>query len=134
MGQLTSPDLGEISRNILLHFIDSSLLFNGYSSAVLNTHYGYDAAFVSAVEGAKTIEDVKSIVITHLGVEAKHISDACAKIVQWACHMVAGRAAALAACAIVAVVQHTNNDKAPEGEEDKGVDVGVDGRWVLLCI
>lgn len=101
-------------------------MFNGYSSPILNTHYGYDAAFVSGVEGAKDAEAVKKIIIKDLGVEEKHVSDKDAEIVQWACSMVAKRAAALAACAIAAVVQHTGNDKP--GKEDKGVDVGLDGR------
>jgi hexokinase len=62
--------------------------------------------------------------------DVDHVSEGCAEIVQWACKMVASRAAALAACAIAAVVLHTGNDKVPEGENDTGVDVGLDGRWV----
>lgn len=57
-----------------------------------------------------------------------HLNDGCVEIVQWACRMVAVRAASLAACAIAAVIQHTGNDQVPEGERDTGVDVGVDGR------
>lgn len=120
--------LGEISRNILLHFIDLSLLFSGYSSKVLNTHFGYDAAFVSKIEGAESDAAVRKAILSDLGVEDKHVSDACVQIVRWACKAVADRASALAACAIVAVVTHTGNDKVPEGEEDTGVDVGLDGR------
>lgn len=123
-----TPDLGEISRNILLHFIDSSLLFNGFSSEILNTHYGYDAAFVSAVEGAKDLKEIQTVIVEQLGIGAEHLTEGCAEIVQWACNVVSGRAAALAACAIAAVVQHTGNDKVPEGETDTGVDVGLDGR------
>jgi len=125
---LLTADLGEISRNILLHFIDASLLFDGFSSPILNTHYGYDASFVSAVEAAKSIDEVKTIIVKQLGVEQEHVTEKCAAIVQWACNVVAGRAAALAACAIAAVIQHTGNDKVPEGETDTGVDVGLDGR------
>ncbi|WWC61083.1 uncharacterized protein I303_103661 [Kwoniella dejecticola CBS 10117] len=119
--------LGEITRNILLHLIDSSVLFNGYSSKTINTHYGYDAAFVSAVEGAKSPEEVKKLIISQLGVKAEHIGEGDVEIVQWAIRVVAIRASKLAACAIAAVVQHTGNDKVPKDEEDKGVDVGVDG-------
>lgn len=126
--QSSSLDLGEISRNILLHFIDSSLLFNGHSSKVLNTHYGYDAEFVSAVEGAKNHEEIGSIIVKYLKVDAEHLTDGCAAIVQWACNVVSGRACALAACAVAAVIQHTGNDKVPEGETDTGVDLGLDGR------
>jgi hexokinase len=117
-------DLGEI----LLHFIDASLLFNGYSSTILNTHYGYDAAFVSAVEGAKSLGEIKTIIVKQLDVDEAHVTENCSAIVQWACHVVASRAAALAACAIAAVITHTGNDKVPEGETDTGVDVGLDGR------
>ena len=115
-------DLGEVSRNILLHFIDTGLLFDGFSTPVLNTHYGYDTAFVSKVEGANAAE-VKNIILNDLGTDADHVSDTCVEIVQWACRMVATRAASLAACAIAAVVLHTGNDKS-----DSGADVGMDGR------
>ncbi|KZT07433.1 actin-like ATPase domain-containing protein [Laetiporus sulphureus 93-53] len=45
--------LGEITRNILLSFIDAMLkplLFNGNSSEPLNTHYGLNTAVMSEVE------------------------------------------------------------------------------------
>lgn len=123
--------LGEISRNILLHLIDSNHLFSGHSSDILNTHYGYDTAFVSAVEGAKSAEDVRNIILKDLHVPAEHLTEGCVELVQWACKIVSDRACALAACAIAAVVLHTGNDKVPEGEEDTGVDVGLDGRSVI---
>ena len=121
-------DLGEISRNMLLHLIDSSSLFSGYSSPILNTHYGYDTSFVSNVEGAKDKEAVKKIIIDDLGVDPKHVGEKDLEMVQWACSMVARRAASLAACAVAAVILHTGNDKVPEGATDTGVDVGLDGR------
>lgn len=120
-------DLGEITRNILLYLIDSSLLFEGHSSEVLNTHYGFDTSFVSGIEGITSPEEVTQLIIKELKVDPKHITDKCPEIVQWAVRMVADRACKLAACAIAAIVLHTGNDKAPEGEKDKGVDVGVDG-------
>lgn len=120
-------DLGEISRNILLYLIDCSVLFDGHSSTILNTHYGYDAAFVSNVEGAKEDKEVRKIIVGDLGVDVDCLSDNCVEIVRWVCHIVATRACALAACAIAAVVLHTGNDKPPQGEQDTGVDVGVDG-------
>ena len=121
-------DLGEVTRNMLLHLIDSCVLFNGYSSPILNTHYGYDASFVSNVEGAKEDREVKKMIINDLGVDPEHMTAGCVEIVRWACSMVARRAASLAACAIAAVVLHTGNDQTPEGEEETGVDVGLDGR------
>ncbi|WVQ78326.1 hypothetical protein IAT38_000411 [Cryptococcus sp. DSM 104549] len=120
--------LGEITRNILLHMIDSSLLFSGHSTEILNTHYGFDTSFVSSVEGATAPADVRSIIIEALGVPKELIGDQCVEVVQWACRLVADRACKLAACAVAAVVKQTGNDKKPEGdEEDKGVDVGIDG-------
>lgn len=123
-------DLGEITRNILLHFIDSSLLFGGHSSEILNTHYGYDTAFVSKVAGAKSDEEIKKIIVADLQMDVDLITPSCIEIVRWAVRMVAGRASALAACAIAAVIVHTGNDKPPSkqsSEEDTGVDVGLDG-------
>lgn len=123
-----TADLGEITRNILLHFIDSSALFDGFSSPVLNTHYGFDASFVSKIEGTDDAAELKKAIVEQLGVDAKLVKDTDVEIVQWACRVVADRACALAACAVAAVVQHTGNDSAPAGEEDTGVDVGIDGR------
>ncbi|KAL7424058.1 hypothetical protein Q5752_001643 [Cryptotrichosporon argae] len=117
--------LGEITRNILLHLIDSSVLFDGLSTPVLNTHYGFDAAFVSAVEGAQTPGDVRETIKSTLGVADDIISDADIEIVQWATRIVSDRAAALSAVAVAAIVQHTGKDKVEHG--DAGVDVGIDG-------
>ncbi|KAH9942994.1 hexokinase [Epithele typhae] len=47
--------LGEITRNVLLSFVDAAprpLLFNGRTSKQLNTHYGLDTAVMSEVETA----------------------------------------------------------------------------------
>ncbi|RSH94057.1 glucokinase [Saitozyma podzolica] len=119
--------LGEITRNILLHMIDSSLLFSGYSSPILNTHYGYDTAFVSKIEGAKDAAEARQAIIKDLQMDAAHVTDRDVEIVRWAIRIVSERACYLAACAVAAVVQHTGNDKVPEGKEDTGVDVGCDG-------
>lgn len=62
--------------------------------------------------------------------DSSKITSTCCEIVQWACKAVSVRAAQLAACAVAAVVIYTGNDKAPEGEEDKGLDVGLDGSYV----
>ena len=104
------------------------MLFNGHSSSILNTHYGYDTSFVSEVEAAQSNEEIEKIIVKDLGVDADNMSEGCVDLVRWACRMVAVRAAALAACAIAAVILHTGNDKTPEGEKDTGVDVGLDGR------
>ncbi|KII95964.1 hypothetical protein PLICRDRAFT_34922 [Plicaturopsis crispa FD-325 SS-3] len=47
--------LGEITRNALISLIDAAphpLLFNGYATKAMNTHYAFDTAVMSAVENA----------------------------------------------------------------------------------
>ncbi len=117
--------LGEITRNILLHLIDSNVLFEGYSTEVLNEHYGFDTSFVSAVEGAKTDEDVTKAIVDILKVKRKHIKPRDLELVRWATKLVANRAAYLAATAVAAVVQHTEPNR--RAEEKDTIDVGVDG-------
>lgn len=114
--------LGEIVRNILLWLIDLSLLFDGYSTESLNAHYGFDTALVSAIEDAKSTDEVKAVLTKECGVPAELIKEKDVELVKWACKLVASRAASLSACAVAAVVEHT---KAFEIGET--VDVGVDG-------
>ncbi|BEI99192.1 hypothetical protein CcaverHIS631_0402350 [Cutaneotrichosporon cavernicola] len=117
--------LGEITRNILLHLIDSNVLFGGYSTDVLNEHYGFDTSFVSAVEGAKTDEDVITAITDILKVKRKYVEPRDVELVRWATKLVAHRAAFLAATAIAAVVQLTEKHRRAEDKET--IDVGVDG-------
>ena len=52
---LSGMYLGEITRNVLLAFIDAapkSILFNGKSTERLNKHYGLDTEMLSLVESA----------------------------------------------------------------------------------
>jgi len=65
--------------------------------------------------------------------DSSKITSRCCEIVQWACKAVSVRAAQLAACAVAAVVVYTKNHEAVEGEEDQGVDVGLDGSYVNCC-
>lgn len=115
--------LGELVRNILLHLIDNLVLFDGHSTEVLNTHYGFDTSFVSAVEGTEDKEKVRSVIHEQLKVDNDLIKDQDVQLVQWACKSIATRASSLAACAIAAVVLHTH---ALEEKKDK-IDVGIDG-------
>ncbi|SYW83699.1 putative glucokinase [Ustilago hordei] len=50
--------LGEVARCVLLHLIDQLVLFQGYSSALMNRQYAFDTAYMSAVEADK--EDASS--------------------------------------------------------------------------
>lgn len=117
--------LGEITRNILLYLIDMSLLFDGHSTAVLNEHYGFDTSFVSAVEGAKSDDDVRKAIIDTLKVKPEEIKPRDIELVRWAAKLVAHRAAYLAATAVAAVVQHT--EKHRRKEDAQKIDVGMDG-------
>lgn len=123
-------DLGEITRNLLLHLIDLSVLFNGHSSDQLNTHYGLDTALVSGVENATTSQQVIDILVADLGLPKDVITEQDVDIVKWACRIVATRAAYLAACAVASVIRHTRNDVEP-GKDVPGqsgvIDVGLDG-------
>lgn len=117
--------LGEITRNILLHMIDMGELFNGYATEVLNTHYGFDTSFVSYVEGAKDLAEVKKIINNVLKVKMERITDRDAEIVLWACNMVALRASYLSACAMATVIEITEPNRRKEEQET--IDIGVDG-------
>lgn len=117
---------------MLLNLIDRSELFNGFSSPILNTHYGYDAQFISKIEGCSNSDEVRKAIISDLKMDSDLIKEEDCVIVKACVGMVAKRAAALAACAIGAIILHTGNDKSPsdsgiDGEADKGVDVGIDG-------
>jgi hexokinase len=133
--------LGEIVRNILLYFIDLSLLFSGYSSSVLNTHYGLDTAVMSAIEAAADIttssskvsesgstEAIRKIIVKEMGVEEKLVEERDVEIVKWAVQAVGTRAAAMSACAIATVVSHTQGETNKESTDV--IDVGIDGSYV----
>lgn len=145
---LARPDLGEITRNIILHFIDSGILFEGWSTSQLNAHYGLDTAVMSKIEAAADadssstspssssssssapayVDAIRQIIVKEMGVPVKRVSDTDVEIVKWAVMAVGTRAAQMSACAIATVIAHT------EGETNKDstdiVDVGIDGRSV----
>ena len=41
---LLLADLGEVTRNVILHLVDLQVIFRGHSSKALNAHYGLDTA------------------------------------------------------------------------------------------
>lgn len=126
--------LGEITRNIILAFVDRNLLFNGYSSAGLNAHYGFDSALMSSIEerhSAKPTDPldnddfarIRSVLHQTLGLPAAHITDAdCAGVFRIS-ELVGLRAAHLSGTAVAAVCKQTNNVGKP-------FHVGVDGSLV----
>lgn len=124
--------LGEISRNVLLSLIDATppVLFNGYSTPILNQHYGFDTAYMSDIEAAQSLEGIKKVLVEGVGFEAGAISDQDAEIVRWVCKQVATRAAKLSGCAIAAVLVQTGHATLGGGHvsNDEKHSVGVDGR------
>lgn len=124
--------LGEVTRNILLHLIDSapSLLFNGNSTPTLNRHYGFDTAYMSDIEDAKSLEEIRKVLVEKVEFRPEDVSDQDVEIVRWACQQVATRAARLSGCAVAAVLIQTGRATlggGPSSEEER-FSVGVDGR------
>lgn len=124
--------LGEITRNVLLHLIDGvpPVIFKGYSTPILNEHYGFDASFMSDIEGASSSDVAKEIVVSRLGLKEEYVSDEDVELVRWVCEHVATRAAKLSACAIAAVLIQTGHARLGGGllTDQKKIVVGVDGR------
>ncbi|EJT97586.1 hypothetical protein DACRYDRAFT_24967 [Dacryopinax primogenitus] len=122
--------LGEIVRNILLYLVDNSILFSGYSSKQLNTHYGFDTELMSNIESDKSDEGrtVREILTEKMGIDDQSIGPNDIAIVRWACKIVAGRAAKLSSCAVAAIIHETH---CAEGNEDF-LDVGVDGSLIAF--
>lgn len=121
--------LGEISRIVLLHLIDSLLLFQGYSSKLLNTQYAFDTAYMSAImEDRTSISErtsaTRKVLIETLQIEENNVSDQDVEIVRKVCDIVGKRAARLSAVAVAAVITSRNGSKV------EPVQVGVDGSVV----
>ncbi|KAH8917565.1 putative glucokinase [Atractiella rhizophila] len=122
--------LGEIVRNVLLHLIDREIIFQGYSSKMLNTHYGFDTALMSKIEKIPLghvfdVEPIKHILHFEVGVPQDKIAKEDCIIVARVCEIVGTRCARLAATAIATVLEQTNQ------AQTKGpISVGVDGSLV----
>lgn len=126
--------LGEITRNLILSLIDSAppILFHGLSTPALNAHYGFDTEYMSNIEAAKSLDDVKKVLIENLGFSADAVSDRDAEIVRWACHLVGYRAAKLSGCAVATVLIQTGHAQLGGGSssETTRYAVGVDGSLI----
>lgn len=130
--------LGEITRNVLLSFIDFAppILFKGRSTPILNGHYGFDSAYMSDIEAAESLEDIRTVLVKKLEFSPEDVTDQDAEIVRWACRVVATRAAKLSACAVAAVLVQTERATLGGGKssDDERFSVGVDGRLVPQII
>jgi len=127
--------LGEVTRCVLLDLVDRGILFSGYSSPALNTHYGFDTELMSLIEAhglpinpsvTDTIS-IRDVLVTKLGLDIKHVSNEDSIIVYQVSQIVGTRGARLSACALAAVVKQTGHD-AEDGTEE--IHMGVDGSVV----
>jgi len=136
---------GEILRNLVLHLIDSApaALFGGQSSEVLNKHYGLDTAVMSDIESAKTIEEVRQVVVSGFGLLPDNVSVTDAWIVRWATERVGTRAAQLSGAAVAGILVQTGHAhlRGAKTKADASVlktpetiQVGVDGRCVYAGV
>jgi hexokinase len=124
--------LGEIARNLILSLVDSvpATLFGGKSTPTLNGHYGFDTSYMSAIEEAGSVSDIKAVLVDRLGFEPESVTDEDAEIVRICCEVVATRAASLSACAVAAVLIQTGKAKlgGKTCNDEKVYKVGLDGR------
>ncbi|EST04782.1 Hexokinase, C-terminal [Kalmanozyma brasiliensis GHG001] len=123
--------LGEVARCVLLHLIDQLVLFQGFSSKLLNTQYGFDTAYMSAIEADKedatsTSSPTRTVLVATMGIKEEHISAEDIETVRTVCRIVGTRAARLSAVAIAATMVQTGNVQST-GPNDDGVKVGMDG-------
>lgn len=125
--------LGEICRNILLSLVDAvpPVLFGGLSTPILNSQYGFDTAYMSDIENAQALDDIKKVLVEKVDFEAGAISDQDAEIVRWVCRLVATRAAKLSGCAVAAVLVQTGRAALGGGHSSgEKFAVGVDGSLI----
>lgn len=123
----------------------------------MNSQYGFDTAYVSAVEGdtkeaSDPTNETRKVLVSTMGLRDQYISERDIQTVRKVCKIVSTRAARLSATAIATTLIHTGNvqsKNSPKGTEkeaqeardenekangkeveDEGVEVGVDGSVV----
>ncbi|KAI8454751.1 hypothetical protein BY996DRAFT_8386321 [Phakopsora pachyrhizi] len=143
--------IGELTRNVIVDFIDRGLLFKGLSAEKLNAHYGFDTSIMSEIEanGFQHHEDrTKELMENHFGIHRiiasrklsiseiaeqresggsqerliKNLGDWL--VVERICELVGTRAARLSSTAIGAVILQTGSHL--DGDDQK-ISIGVDG-------
>lgn len=121
--------LGELSRMVILHLVDSLLILQGYSSPKMNEQYAFDTAYMSAImqdtsSASDQSSETRKVLIETMQIPANYVSDSDVEAIRRICHFVGRRAARLSAIAVAAVVQHRSGSSTEE------VNVGVDGSVV----
>lgn len=112
--------LGEISRNVILQYVDYRVLFNGLSSPDLNRQWGFETSYMSSIvdDNSSDLEAVRHILEDTLQLPSTTLGDR--QVVKVVCTAVGRRAARLAACGIAGVLAHT-------GELNADSVVAIDG-------
>jgi hexokinase len=112
--------LGEIARNVLLHLIDRSLLFNGLSSPDLNKQWSFETAYMSTIEAdsTKDLSETQHVLESILAIPVTTLVDR--QIVKKICEFVGVRAARVSAAGLGAVLSHCN-------KVEEGCTIAIDG-------
>lgn len=116
--------LGEISRVIMLDFIDRRLLFNGESSTEMNRIYSFEASYMSTINADNTtgLDETRHIVESIMNIPSVSLTDL--QIVKTICNVVAQRAARLVAAAMSAIINKKN-------ALDKSLTIS---KFTIICI
>ncbi|NP_998231.1 hexokinase-2 [Danio rerio] len=119
--------LGEIVRNVLLHFTAKGLLFRGKLSERLKTRGIFETKFLSQIESDRlALRQVRSI-LQHLGLTSSTCDDSI--LVKEVCSVVSKRAAQLCGAGLAAVVDKIRLNR---GLNQLSITVGVDGTLYKL--
>ncbi|KAI9253888.1 hexokinase-domain-containing protein [Phascolomyces articulosus] len=96
--------LGEIARHAMIHLIDQYLLFNGESSDIMNKQWGFETAYLTAIEKDKTedLSETKEILEQTVGIPSTTLADR--QMVKKIGEFVGRRAARLSACGMGGVM------------------------------
>ncbi|KAI8343350.1 hypothetical protein BC941DRAFT_458843 [Chlamydoabsidia padenii] len=123
----TGVFLGEIVRNVLTYLVDRDLLFQGKSSSMLNTPYGFDTSYmyVCEVDHSPELDDTRIILEDMMHVSNTSLADR--EIVKRVCELIGTRAALLVGTAIAAVVQHMATSGVGLGSNDEGCAISISG-------
>lgn len=129
-----------MTRNVLLHLVDSQVLFKGFSSRALNAHYGLDTAIMSSleapfapnsgIEADAALSEIRQVLTRELNLSASLIDDADCLAAARVSEIVGTRGCRLSACAIAATVIQTGGDAKEWPHKDKKLIFGLDGSLV----
>ncbi|KAJ1919767.1 hypothetical protein H4219_001797 [Mycoemilia scoparia] len=96
--------LGEIARNMITYLIDCRVLFNGYSSEILNHMNSFATGYIHVIVADPTpeLKECQAIFEETLNISPTTIVDR--RIIREVCHLIGKRAARLAGVALSALL------------------------------